>query len=88
MAAFLFSYIGGFRDVRYCLHSVRFSYSNGSTTSQSLFLIGPFHTPEDKICIIIWLLAKRNLCDSVHLHTDYQCVNWRNISVPSLWVTS
>lgn len=38
------------------------------------FLIGAFHTLEDMICITVRLLAEKNLCDSVHLHTENQCI--------------
>lgn len=35
-----------------------------------VFLIGTFHMLEGNICINVWLLAEKNLCDSVYLHTE------------------
>lgn len=35
-------------------------------------MIGALHTVEDMICITVQLLAEKNLCDSVHLHTENQ----------------
>lgn len=42
------------------------------------FLIGAFYTLEDVICIMVWLSAKKNLCDAVHLHTENQRVSSRS----------
>lgn len=48
----------------------------------AFFLIGAIHTLEDVICIIVQLLVEKNICDSVHLHTENQYViYWGNILV-------